>query len=122
MLTRGLNCRPSTYSAIWSKRPEIDGHLWHDLPFVLQIIAVEPSGRSARIGDRKWLVAGLDPVRVDRQGVRIGRGRRAFSLDVKAAAQGVDIGNPVAAVALDAVRDALSGRGLCNTVEQQIAE
>ena len=95
-------------------RAKIERHRRNDLPFVLQVIAVEPSGLAARIEDRERLIAGLHAHLVDRQDARIGVECRALSLDVKAAAEGVIRGRSPAPVALHPGSDAAPIGGLAD--------
>src|SRR4029077_10150684 len=94
----------------------------NDLPLVLQIIAVKPSGLAARIKDRKRLVAGLHAGFVDRQDVGRGAERRALALHQKAAAHRVLGINAPGAVALYAARPALAVSGLGDAVEQEVTD
>src|SRR5205823_4884038 len=103
-------------------RAEIESNGRDDLPFVLQIVAVEPTGLAAGIEDREWFVAGLSAVLVDGQDIRLGAEGRALALDQEAAAHRVLGGDPPAAVALHAARPALPVGGLGNAVEQQLTD
>jgi hypothetical protein len=67
-------------------RAKIDRNGWDDFPFVLQVIAVEPSGLAARIEDRERHVGGLHAHVVHGKNIGGGLERRPLALDVKAAA------------------------------------
>src|SRR5438874_10374777 len=77
-----------------------------EFPFVLQVIAVEPSCLAARIEDREGHVGGLYAHVVHRKNIGTGLKRRALSDDVEPAAHGVLGRNPPAAVTLRTGGDA----------------
>src|SRR5439155_24379720 len=81
-------------------RAEIERHGRHDLPFVLEVEAIEPAGLAAAVEHRKRLVGERRAIVCDPQNARIGRESRALALDEVTGAQRVLRRQAIEAVAL----------------------
>src|SRR5216683_1194696 len=103
-------------------RAEIERHIRHDLPFILEVEPIEPAGLAAAIEDRKRLVGERRAILPDPQYARIGRESRTLALDEVPGAQRVLRRQAIEAVALRAGGDAAAVGIYRDAVEQQVAD